>query len=392
MAAAIGRPVAEILGRTHAEILPPRLAEIASREISAVRASGQPRMSFEDIEPLDGKGARRVLEWRRFALKVDGRDHVLVAGMANDVTERKRLERQLERHSEELEIALERRTEEVRRAEKALARSQRMAAVGTLASGLAHDINNILFAFSGRMERVLADASIAGTTRTDLAAIESLMDHLRQMSKNLSLFARDPEQEGAEGQTVLGRWAHAVRGLIEGSVKPGPGHSEEGVRLEWDVPDDLPPVLIAPHRLTQVVLNLVQNARDAIVAKAGAGLEGGATGCITIQGRAAAGDREVTLTVMDDGCGMSEEVRRRAIEPFFTTRTRPDTPSGMGSGMGLSIAVATIERIGGQFEIESAPGRGTTITLTLPAAEAETQAAGSAPAAAAPAGSARGRT
>jgi PAS domain S-box-containing protein len=88
-------PVEQIVGRTHAEILPPRLAQLAVEHIRSVRESGQPCTSFEEIEPIGGQHARRILEWRRFLLRLDQDEHVLVAGMANDVTERTRLESDL---------------------------------------------------------------------------------------------------------------------------------------------------------------------------------------------------------------------------------------------------------------------------------------------------------
>jgi PAS domain S-box-containing protein len=92
MADALGLPAEQILGRTHAEILPPKLAQLAMEHIRAVRESGQPCTSSEEIEPLAEHGARRILEWRRFLLRVEERGHILVAGMANDVTDKVRLE------------------------------------------------------------------------------------------------------------------------------------------------------------------------------------------------------------------------------------------------------------------------------------------------------------
>jgi PAS domain S-box-containing protein len=92
MADAIGLPIERIVGRTHAEILPPELAELAVGHIRSVRESGQPRTSFEEIQPMGAHGVRRMLEWRRFLLRLDQHEEVLVAGMANDVTEKVRLE------------------------------------------------------------------------------------------------------------------------------------------------------------------------------------------------------------------------------------------------------------------------------------------------------------
>lgn len=286
-----------------------------------------------------------------------------------DFSEHKTMQARLMEHQRALEERVRQRTGEVERAERAAAHSQRMAAVGTLASGLAHDINNILFAFSGRIDRVLADTRLAGESRSELTVIVALLDHLRQMSRNLSLFARDPAHEGVEGRTRLDRWMQSVQALMEGSLKPRPDEPHFFIRMDWDVPEALPPARIAPHRLTQIVLNLVQNSRAAVLARAGAALKGGQIGRIGIQASHRPERGELLLSVSDDGCGMDAEVKRRSVEPFFTTRNRPDSPGGVGSGIGLSLAVATVERIGGRFEIDSTPGKGTTITLTLPAAK-----------------------
>ncbi|HVZ94177.1 MAG TPA: ATP-binding protein, partial [Phycisphaerales bacterium] len=194
-----------------------------------------------------------------------------------------------------------------------------------------------------------------------------LLDHLRAMANNLSLFSKDPQQEGTEGRTDLARWCGQVRGFIEASA----GSS---VYIKWDIPDSLPEVAIAPHRMTQAVLNLVHNARDAILSMKGplAGTPG--AGRIDVEARldptASATNRRVVVKVSDNGVGMDEETKRRCIEPFFTTKDRSGagTPSG-GTGLGLSLVHAIVERVKGRMEIDSEIGVGTTITMRLPLAE-----------------------
>ena len=372
MAAALGRPVREILGRTHADLLPPKLARLAQDRIQSVRTTGQSSMSFEEIEAPHGASERHILEWRRFALRVSEQDHILVAGMANDVTERKRLEQEVQEHSRRLEAALAQRTEEVKRAERALATSERMATVGTLASGLAHDINNITLPLGSRIDDLLNKPALDPKVKSELAIITALLDHLRMMSRNLSLFSRDPEQDGIMGSTELASWCVNVQGLLEASISSKGGRAtDRRLRLKCDVPTGLPPINIAPHRLSQAMLNVVLNARDAILA---ACEQSGAaprreTGCIRIEARPRDDGRAVLLKVIDDGCGMDAETVRRAIEPFFTTKVRPSTAGAGGSGLGLALAHAICHRSGGQLHIESEPGKGTTVTLTLPAVQ-----------------------
>lgn len=141
----------------------------------------------------------------------------------------------------------------------------------------------------------------------------------------------------------------------------------DAITIERAVLPDLWPVLVDPHQLEHVLLNLVINARDAI----------GGRGCITLRVRNLRihhqntlagcldsdppGGDYVSLAVTDTGCGMAREVMERAFEPFFTTK-----PEGKGTGLGLSMAHGFVRQSGGHIHIESSVGMGTTVTLYLP--------------------------
>lgn len=307
--------------------------------------------------------------WKRwFLLKLYPMDDGGLTSIFTDITEQKRMQDAIRNSEVHLAEELARRTDQVTRAERALARNERMAAVGTLASGLAHDINNIAMPLGLRMERLLRTPGMSADLKSELSAVTALLEHLRSMSKNLSLFSRDPEQEGIVGYTDLATWWGSVEMLLASSLFSGRAGN---VRLVGDIPRKLPPVKVSPHRLTQAVINLVHNARDAILARGtecetnGDGVA--PQGTITIQARISKDEPAVTLTVSDDGCGMAPEVMRRAFEPFFTTKDRSSSVSS-GSGLGLSLVQAICERSGGTLEIDSEVGRGTTITMVLPIA------------------------
>jgi signal transduction histidine kinase len=125
------------------------------------------------------------------------------------------------------------------------------------------------------------------------------------------------------------------------------------------------------------VLNLVHNARDAIVA-AGPGSSGMGhhRGCITVRAEPGPAPAFVSLSVIDDGCGMDVETAHRSVEPFFTTKSRPGASGSSGSGLGLWLARAICDRAGGRLEIESESGKGTTITLRIPVAASSPGATG----------------
>jgi PAS domain S-box-containing protein len=353
----------EMLNRTWQELFP---AAIGTDIDVAMQRVMQEKISLE-IE-------NHYAPWNKWYLvKIQPMDDGGVTTVFQDITEAKRMREALQQTEAHLEQELARRTEQVTRAERALATNERMAAVGTLASGLAHDMNNIAMPLELRMKRLLEDPSLTPEIRTGLGAVRTLLDHLRHMAKNLSLFSRDPEQEGVVGTTQLAPWWSDVEGLIASSLF---AKRDGYIELRGDIPPALPPVNVSPHRLTQAILNLVHNGRDAILA---AGLERveprDIAGHIRIEARRPENESFVMIAVSDDGTGMTLDVLRRATEPFFTTRDRSESPGGSGSGLGLALVQSICERSGGSLSITSEVGRGTTITLLLPVAT-ETIAAG----------------
>jgi signal transduction histidine kinase len=234
---------------------------------------------------------------------------------------------------------------DLRTSHEALQRSERMATLGTLVAGLGHDLNNLLLPIRGHL-KALESAALDDSARMHIYAVGQAIDYLQQLNDNLRLFALDPEGPGARGATDICEWWERLRTVLERAI-PGP------VQLQVDLPDDLPAVGVAAHRLTQAVLNLLINASEAI------------TGAGTIRLWACASeDRKfVHLGVTDSGRGMTAEVRRRAFEPFFTTKKR-----GRATGLGLSLVHGIVHAAGGTVELDSAPHRGTTILLRLPVA------------------------
>jgi PAS domain S-box-containing protein len=355
---------ADVLGREMAElIIPPAMRERHRGGLARYLATGEGPVLNKRLEmtAVRADGNEFPVELAITRIPSDGPPQF--TGYLRDITERKQAD-------DRLQTALATRTAEVQRAEKALATAQRLASVGTFASGLAHDITNITLPLGTRLDPLLKAPNLTDEQRSNFSVILALLDHLRIMAKNLSLFARDPEQEGIIGSTELASWCANVHGLLESSL--GGPHGDSRVRLKCDIPAGLPAVAIAPHRLTQAALNLVHNARDAILAKQhaqGCAKTNGHAGSITIEAAANSSESAVALKVIDDGLGMTPDVLRRAIEPFFTTKDRPTAAGVAGSGMGLSLVHAICARAGGTLDIDSQPGKGTTITLTLPVAQ-----------------------
>ncbi len=262
--------------------------------------------------------------------------------------------------------------------EAKLRESDRLASIGTLAAGLGHDMNNVLLPVRARLNALRAAGEAGRLGEADRAHVEELrrsVSYLQQLADGLHFLAMDPEADGSgpggRASTDLARWWGQVGVLLS---KPVPRH----VRVASLFPAGLGPVAITSHALTQAVLNLVVNAGEAIPAP---GARSRRQGVVKVWARAAADGRGpwVRVGVTDNGVGMTEDVRRRAFEMFFTTK-----PRGLGTGLGLPLVRKVVERAGGRVEIESAPGVGTTVTLVLP--RAGSRGAGRAPRAAAGSG------
>ncbi|MCP5059215.1 MAG: response regulator [bacterium] len=238
---------------------------------------------------------------------------------------------------------------ERRRTEDQLERSQHLDALGRLAGGLAHDMNNMITA-------VIGFTALAGDTleqehpaRRDLEEISTSCERATALLSQVLAFAR---------RQVLVPTVIDLREAVERLVPMLDRLIGEQIDLQIVCSKEPIPVLVDPGQLEQVVVNLVANARDAIEA----------TGHVSLEIRQLPESPgfpygAALLVVRDDGCGIDPNIQERIFEPFFTTK-----PSAEGTGIGLSSAFGTVTQSGGQIELESAPGEGTTVSVRLPRA------------------------
>lgn len=231
----------------------------------------------------------------------------------------------------------------------------RLAALGTLAAGLGHDMNNVLLPIRARLDAL----ELAGMNDAALAHVKAVrrsLAYLQQLSDGLHYLAADPDGPGVaadgEGSTNLEKWWTQVGDLLRQAV---PKH----VRLTASIPDGLPPVKIAPQWLTQAMLNLIVNAGEAVP-------QNNRSGRVKVWAIASEDRKTVRVGVSDNGSGMTPNVRRQALDLFFTTK-----PRSMGTGLGLPLARKVAARAGGSLEIMSKPNKGTTVVLTLPASSSK---------------------
>jgi PAS domain S-box-containing protein len=242
---------------------------------------------------------------------------------------------------------------ETRKMMAKLAMASRMASIGTLAAGVAHELNNPLsFVITNlcvlREELEAVRERLPAETRSEVGEILTDLDtgslRIRDIVRDLSAWTQvdDPDQSSADlSETV----SHCLRML---------GDELRGIRVERDLAATSP-VVAAPGRVAQIVTNLIGNASHAVRE---VGAERRVVSVRTIE----SGNGFVSLEVRDRGPGMDATLTGRIFEPFFTTK-----PAGSGTGLGLWICHSLISQVGGTIDVQSSPGQGTTFTVRFKA-------------------------
>jgi signal transduction histidine kinase len=248
----------------------------------------------------------------------------------------------------------ERRTEQRKMREQLLI-SDRMASVGTLAAGVAHEINNPLAAIYTNLELIAQSlgemASEAGSDGRIHELVEEVRDaregaeRVRLIIRDLKVFSRAPDEER--------RGAVEVHRVIESSLRMAWNEIKHRARLVKEY-GRVPPVDANEARLGQVFLNLIVNAAQAIP-------EGDAQHNVVRVSTELTSDGRVAISVSDTGTGIAPEDLSRIFDAFFTTK-----PIGVGTGLGLSISYRIVRSLGGEITVESERGKGSTFRIVLP--------------------------
>jgi signal transduction histidine kinase len=232
-----------------------------------------------------------------------------------------------------------------------LSRTDRMASVGTLALGVAHEINNPLTYVIGNLYYALEELSRADDSSTGLRReLDELLrdaldgaERVRRIVHDFEKFSRGDET--SEQRADVGTAIETAVSLVRNEIR-------HRARLELEIAD-APVIAGSEARLVQVLVNLLMNASQAIA-------EGNVTAELIRVSVRTVEDR-VHIDISDTGAGMSEQVRARIFDPFFTTK-----PLGQGTGLGLSVTHGIVTAMGGTISVQSQTGGGTTFTLSLP--------------------------
>jgi two-component system NtrC family sensor kinase len=239
-------------------------------------------------------------------------------------------------------IILNQDVTEKHRLETSLAQSEKLAAVGQLAAGVAHEINNPLSAIIANTQLLQRDLPADDERQESLELIGKAGDRALRVVRNLLDFARQDRYEFTA--TDVNDSLQSALDLIEHQLRT---HS---ITLHCHLADDLPLIRASHDHLQGVWLNLLLNARDAFAG------QGGEIRLTT----ALQGD-EVRVTVADSGMGIPPERLSKIFEPFYTTK-----PTGQGTGLGLSLCQRIVKQHGGHILVESKVGQGTVFTVVLP--------------------------
>jgi two-component system, NtrC family, sensor kinase len=245
---------------------------------------------------------------------------------------------------------LERTTADLRSAQDQVVRTARLASVGRLSAGVAHEIGNPLAAIVGLVE-LLREGDVPDAERVELLArIQSEAERIHRIIRELLDFARPADEEGEQPCADPAQVVRDALALV------APQKDLQHVSIEHRMAEHVPPVRMASGRLTQVVLNLLLNAADAVEGR----------GTITVElGLDAEDASRVLLAVHDTGPGVAPAVREHLFEPFVTTK-----PAGEGTGLGLAVCHTLVERAGGSIALGTAPEGGARFDVRLPIASA----------------------
>jgi len=250
------------------------------------------------------------------------------------------------------------------RLEEQLRQAQKMESVGRLAGGIAHDFNNLLTVVLGYTETLLAQLRHDPLARDRLLEIQCAGERAAALVQQLLAFSRKQvlQPRVLDLNQLVSETARLLSRLIGEHIELRTRMCEQAARVYAD-----------PTQLTQVVLNLAVNARDAMSKGGILSLEVALVRLEQLEGELAPG-RYVRLKVQDTGCGMDAEVRAHLFEPFFTTKER-----GKGTGLGLATVYGIVKQSGGTLSVVSAPGEGSTFTLHFPEADPLVAIAGARP-------------
>ena len=329
----------DILGRSVEILMPPSGRATALEALNQYFSTGRGPLSGKQFELTAVRADGTEFPVELTVARVGADSKRAMTGFIRNITERRQLEEQLRQ-------------------------SQKLEAIGRLASGVAHDVNNVLMSIMGSADLILMDAKEGDPVHAETVEIKLSVQRGASLTRQLLAFSR--KQATVTKRFLLRDATTGMETMLRRLI--GPEIDLQIVRAS----DVL--VLADLAQLEQVILNLCVNARDAMpqggrmtVTVDEVELDDWGAGLI---GDEAEPGRYARLSVSDTGTGMDEQTRAKLFEPFFTTKEQ-----GKGTGLGLSIVYGIVKASGGHITVASEPGRGATFLIYLPIAAPDTESA-----------------
>ena len=255
-------------------------------------------------------------------------------------------------HQSQLHAALQRAYDDLRQSQETVVRQERLRALGQMAAGIAHDINNALAPAYLYAQSLTERAGVLDEdARVELAIIQRAIEDVARTVSRMKEFSRPRDLELTLASLDLNVLIRQAAELTRVRWSDMPQEHGTVIQLQMELDPALPPVLGAPNEIRDALTNLILNAVDAMP-------EGGT---LTLRSQGL-GDAQARVEVRDTGLGMDEEVRARCLEPFFTTKGE------RGTGLGLAMVYGMVQRHSADLEIESTRGHGTLVRISFPAA------------------------
>jgi two-component system NtrC family sensor kinase len=318
-----------VVGQRMADlIIPPSIRDVHYEGFARYLATGESVILGQRLEMMGVRADGTEIPVELSVIRVGDEEPPLFTAFLRDISSRKRAEETLQRQQE------------------TLYQSEKLAAMGALLAGVAHELNNPLAVVLGQAE-LLRQQTEGSPLAARAARISRASERCARIVKNFLALAR---QHPPERQTV--RLNPIVREAVELLAYP---LRVDDVEVVCNLADDLPPLWADPNQLHQVVVNLLTNARDALHTAPPPRRLTLTTGLDALR-------QHLMLEVADTGPGIPPELQGRIFEPFYTTK-----PVGQGTGLGLSLCYGIIQEHGGTLQVESAPGQGARFIIELPA-------------------------